>query len=103
MQGVCLNLLQSAGCCGFLFPTLYKWTTIKVTFSQLVDLQTRMEVGAVCDLRSIRDAISTARLVMQHTTHTTLVGLQASAFALEMGMKLSNLSTPASSQAYYKW
>lgn len=62
-----------------------------------------MQVGAVCDLRHIRDAVSTAQLVMQYTTHTALVGLQASAFALEMGMKLSNLSTPASSEAYYKW
>lgn len=67
------------------------------------DVQTSMQVGAVCDLRHIRNAVSTARLVMQHTLHTTLVGLQASAFALEMGMKLSNLSTQASSDAFYEW
>ena len=62
-----------------------------------------MHVGSVCDLRHVKDAISTARLVMEHTTHTTLSGLQATAFAQEMGMTLTNLSTPVSSSAYYAW
>lgn len=62
-----------------------------------------MSVGSVCDLRHVKDAITTARAVMDHTIHTTLSGLQATAFALEMGLKLTNLSTPASSNAYYSW
>ncbi len=35
-----------------------------------------MEVGAVSSLRHVRHAISTARLVMERTTHTMLAGLQ---------------------------
>ena len=62
-----------------------------------------MNVGSVCDLRHVKDAIITARAVMDHTIHTTLSGLQATAFALEMGLKLTNLSTPASSNVYYSW
>lgn len=62
-----------------------------------------MSVGSVCDLRQVKKAIAMARAVMDHTSHTTLSGLQATAFALEMGLKLTNLSTPASSNAYYTW
>lgn len=101
IEGVRLSIFEFDGCCSSAPFGLD--TNCGSIFHRLADMQTHMEVGAVCDLRSIRDAISTARLVMQHTTHTTLVGLQASAFALEMGMKLSNLSTPASSKSYYKW
>lgn len=66
-------------------------------------LQEDMNVGSVCDLRQVKEAIATARAVMDHTSHTTLSGLQATAFALQMGLKLTNLSTPASSNAYYTW
>lgn len=33
-----------------------------------------MEVGAVADLRRIKNAIGVARAVMEHTEHTMLVG-----------------------------
>lgn len=33
-----------------------------------------MEVGAVADLRRIKNAIGVARAVMERTTHTLLVG-----------------------------
>lgn len=33
-----------------------------------------MEVGAVADLRRIKNAIGVARAVMEHTDHTMLVG-----------------------------
>ena len=66
-------------------------------------LQEHMQAGSVCDLRHVKEAIGTARLVMKHTQHTMLSGLQATAFAQEMGMKLANLSTPASSKAFYDW
>lgn len=33
-----------------------------------------MEVGAVADLRRIKNAIGVARAVMEHTDHTLLVG-----------------------------
>ena len=75
---------------------------LSMSFNTLL-LQADMDVGSVCDLRHVKHAIATARAVMDYTTHTTLSGLQATAFALEMGLKLTNLSTPASSHTYYSW
>lgn len=66
-------------------------------------LQTAMDMGAVTDLRYVKRAISTARMVMAHSLHSSLGGLQATSFAVEMGAKLSNLSTPTSSDMYYAW
>ena len=62
-----------------------------------------MAAGAVSNLRHVRHAITAARLVMEHTSHTLLSGLQATEFALDMGLSLSNLSTPASSNIYWAW
>ena len=59
-----------------------------------------MDTGAVTDLRYINNAISTARMVLQHSLHSSLGGLQATSFAVEMGAKLRNLSTPVSSDMY---
>lgn len=50
-------------------------------------------------LRSVKRAIETARLVMEHTEHTLLVGSQASAFSLSLGLPgPTNLSTDDSLQ-----
>ena len=65
--------------------------------------QTTMATGAVTDLRYINNAIGTARKVMQYSTHSSLGGLQATTFAVDMGAKLSNLSTKTSSDMYYAW
>lgn len=63
-----------------------------------------MEVGAVAAMRFVRDGIRAARLVMQHTEHTMLVGDQASAFAISMGLPgPSNLSSPESLDKWIKW
>ncbi|KAK9820305.1 hypothetical protein WJX72_008767 [[Myrmecia] bisecta] len=75
----------------------------ETTLDALIMEGTNMDAGAVSDLRHVKHAIGTARLVMEHTNHTMLAGLQATAFAVEMGMKLANLSTPASSDMYYRW
>jgi N4-(beta-N-acetylglucosaminyl)-L-asparaginase len=45
-----------------------------------------MEVGAVAAMRYVTDGIKAARLVMQHTEHTLLVGENASEFAISMGL-----------------
>jgi isoaspartyl peptidase/L-asparaginase-like protein (Ntn-hydrolase superfamily) len=66
-------------------------------------LQTKMDTGAVTDLRYINDAITTARMVMTYSHHSSLGGLQATTFAVGMGARLSNLSTKASSDMYYAW
>src|SRR5437899_2565054 len=46
---------------------------------------TRHRAGAVCGLRSIKNPISVARLVLEKTRHTTLAGDGAFRFALKMG------------------
>ncbi|XP_063044668.1 N(4)-(beta-N-acetylglucosaminyl)-L-asparaginase [Engraulis encrasicolus] len=62
-----------------------------------------MEVGAVADLRRIKNAISVARAVMEHTTHTLLVGESASMFAQNMGFKSEDLTTNTSQSVFSKW
>jgi hypothetical protein len=44
-------------------------------------------VGAVGNLRRIKEAIKVARKVMDRTYHTLLVGEEATTFAVEMGFK----------------
>ena len=60
-------------------------------------------MGAVADLRRVKGAIAVARSVMEHTTHTLLVGDQATRFALSMGFPEENLTTPASEALYQHW
>ena len=63
-----------------------------------------MEVGAVAAMRYVKDGIRAARLVMQHTEHTMLVGDQASAFAISMGLPgTTNLSSTESIEKWSKW
>lgn len=62
-----------------------------------------MEAGAVAALGSVRGAIAAARLVMEHTSHTLLVGAAADAFAMEMGLPMGYLSTPASLKETAVW
>lgn len=63
-----------------------------------------MEVGAVAAMRYVSDGIRAARLVMQHTKHTMLVGEQASVFAISMGLPgPTNLSSKESIQKWKNW
>lgn len=61
------------------------------------------EVGAVGALRRVKNAISVARMVMEHTDHTLLAGEQATEFALQMGFKEENLTTKQSLETHKKW
>ncbi|XP_077984328.1 N(4)-(Beta-N-acetylglucosaminyl)-L-asparaginase-like isoform X2 [Glandiceps talaboti] len=61
------------------------------------------DVGAVADLRRIKNAISVARSVMEYTTHTLIVGDQATQFAIEMGFKEIDLHTNKSRQIWEDW
>jgi N4-(beta-N-acetylglucosaminyl)-L-asparaginase len=60
-------------------------------------------VGAVAALEDIVHAISVARLVMEKTPHTMLVGEGARRFALEQGMTPTRLLTPEAEQAWREW
>jgi L-asparaginase/N4-(beta-N-acetylglucosaminyl)-L-asparaginase len=63
----------------------------------------RHRAGAVCSLRSIKNPISVARLVMEKTRHTTLVGEGALRFALKMGFQPEQLLTPESLKKWREW
>ncbi|XP_025960999.1 N(4)-(beta-N-acetylglucosaminyl)-L-asparaginase isoform X2 [Dromaius novaehollandiae] len=62
-----------------------------------------MEVGAVADLRHVKNAIGVARKVIEHTKHTLLVGESASLFAVRMGFPYEDLTTSESLSVYAKW
>ncbi|KAL6005084.1 hypothetical protein ACLOJK_005645 [Asimina triloba] len=63
-----------------------------------------MEVGAVAAMRYVKDGIQAAKLVMEHTKHTLLVGEQASVFAISMGLPgPTNLSSAESIEKWVKW
>ncbi|XP_033489668.1 N(4)-(beta-N-acetylglucosaminyl)-L-asparaginase isoform X2 [Epinephelus lanceolatus] len=62
-----------------------------------------MEVGAVADLRRIKNAIGVARAVMEHTEHTLLVGESASVFAENMGFIAEDLTTNTSVNIFSQW
>lgn len=63
-----------------------------------------MEVGAVANVRRVKEAITAAKLVMHHSKHTMLAGDQASEFAQAMGLRiLPNLTTPDSLRMYRSW
>ncbi|KAM3612006.1 uncharacterized protein V6R79_000865 [Siganus canaliculatus] len=62
-----------------------------------------MEVGAVADLRRIKNAIGVARAVMEHTDHTMLVGESASVFAENMGFVAEDLTTNKSMNIFSQW
>ncbi|XP_051875540.1 N(4)-(Beta-N-acetylglucosaminyl)-L-asparaginase-like [Pristis pectinata] len=62
-----------------------------------------IEVGAVGGLRRIKSAISVARAVMEHSTHSLLVGESASIFAQDMGFLSEDLTTNRSLLLYSEW
>lgn len=62
-----------------------------------------MKVGAVAGLRNIKEAISVARHVFDHTKHTLLVGDQATDFAVQMGFQKQTLSTSKNDEVINTW
>ncbi|CAG9791813.1 unnamed protein product [Diatraea saccharalis] len=62
-----------------------------------------MNVGAVGALRRIKDAVSVARHVLEHTKHSLLVGELATEFAVEMGFNEENLSSLESREMWKTW
>lgn len=62
-----------------------------------------MSMGAVAGLRRIKHAISVARRVLEHTSHSLLVGSLATEFARQMGFKEELLETNKSLSIWKKW
>lgn len=59
--------------------------------------------GAVAAIEDVVHAITAARLVMEKTPHTMLVGEGATRFAHEQGLPKANLLTPAAEKAWKEW
>ncbi|XP_068182211.1 N(4)-(beta-N-acetylglucosaminyl)-L-asparaginase isoform X2 [Antennarius striatus] len=62
-----------------------------------------MEVGAVANLRRIKNAIGVARAVMERTEQTMLVGESATMFAENMGFIAEDLTTTKSMNIFSQW
>lgn len=62
-----------------------------------------MEVGAVADLRRVKNAVGVARAVMEHSEHTFIVGESATIFAQNMGFTSEDLSTNKSIAIFSQW
>ncbi|PVE55771.1 N(4)-(beta-N-acetylglucosaminyl)-L-asparaginase [Arthrobacter sp. TPD3018] len=60
-------------------------------------------VGAVAALEDTVHAISVARLVMEKTPHTFIVGEGATRFARDQGFPKVNLLTPPAEKAWREW
>ncbi|XP_064636829.1 N(4)-(Beta-N-acetylglucosaminyl)-L-asparaginase-like [Lineus longissimus] len=61
------------------------------------------DVGAVGDLRRVKNAIGVAKDVMEFTTHTMLVGDSATKFAVSMGHTEEDLHSNSSRLEWKKW
>ncbi|KAI0477458.1 asparaginase [Xylariaceae sp. FL0804] len=62
-----------------------------------------MRVGSVAALRRVRQAVSVARAVLEHTQHTMLAGELATRFAVASGFAEQNLTTEDSAAACEAW
>lgn len=62
-----------------------------------------MNMGAVGSMKRIKAASKVARLVMENTKHTLLVGDGATQFAKQMGFKETDLSTNYSLNLWNHW
>lgn len=70
--------------------------------AMIMDGQT-YDVGAVGGLRRVKNAIKVARMVLERTNHTLLVGEMATQFALELGMKEEPLTSRESREIHESW
>ncbi|XP_052018255.1 N(4)-(beta-N-acetylglucosaminyl)-L-asparaginase [Apodemus sylvaticus] len=75
----------------------------ETTLDAMIMDGTAMDVGAVGGLRRIKNAIGVARKVLEHTTHTLLVGNSATKFAESMGFPKEDLSTNTSRALHLDW
>ncbi len=74
-----------------------------VELDAAIMLGTGRRYGAVAGLRDIREAISVARCVMEHTPHCLLVGEEARKFAIRHGFKPQNLLVERERAKWEEW
>lgn len=75
----------------------------ETTLDAMIMDGTTMNVGSVAALRRVKEAISVARRVLEHTEHTMLAGDLATAFAVENGFDEADLSSEESLQKCSNW
>ena len=84
-----------------------QWTSVRDYLLLLVPAHFQMsplpQTGAVGCLNGVRDAISAARLVMEKTYHTLIVGRDATTFALQNGLSAQSTSSVESSSIWATW
>lgn len=62
-----------------------------------------LNMGAVADLREVKDAIKVAKHVLLYTKHSFLAGNQATEFAVMMGFVRESLVSKHSKKQYFDW
>ncbi|KAM7342377.1 putative N(4)-(beta-N-acetylglucosaminyl)-L-asparaginase GG24090 [Cochliomyia hominivorax] len=75
----------------------------ETTLDAMVMDGSNMNIGAVGGLRQIKSATKIARMVLEHTKHTLLVGDAASNFAEMLGFRRESLTTPKSKRLWQDW
>ncbi|RYO97152.1 hypothetical protein DL765_011321 [Monosporascus sp. GIB2] len=75
----------------------------ETTLDAMIMDGTTMKSGAVAALRRVKNAISVARHVLEHTTHTLLAGDLATDFAVSNGFAAENLTTEESAASCARW
>ncbi|EGI69502.1 PREDICTED: N(4)-(Beta-N-acetylglucosaminyl)-L-asparaginase-like [Acromyrmex echinatior] len=75
----------------------------ETTLDAMIMDGTKMNVGGVGGLRNVKNAISVARKVLEHTKHSLLVGSLATDFAVNMGFKQESLQTNESKEMWAQW
>ena len=74
-----------------------------VTLDALVMEGTKQDMGAVIQLKSVREASKVARAVLKHSYHSVLVGENATNFAISLGFQKQTLSSEGSTNVWRKW
>lgn len=75
----------------------------ETTLDAMIMDGTTMDSGAVAGLRRVRGAVSVARHVLHHTTHSLLAGELATRFAVASGFVEEDLATPDSARQCQEW
>lgn len=75
----------------------------ETTLDAMIMDGSNMNIGAVGGLRQIKSAAKVARMVLEHTKHTMLVGDAASNFAEMLGFRRESLTTPNSKKIWQDW
>ncbi|KAK4887569.1 hypothetical protein RN001_003840 [Aquatica leii] len=75
----------------------------ETTLDSLIFDGASMDMGAVAGLRRIKNAVGVARRVLDRTSHSLIVGDQATKFAKQMGFYEESLTTARSANEWKEW